>query len=212
MFDRSVLRGVLILSTVALCWPSAVAVAQSPASGAAVAAKADAFFVQGKHLMADGKYAEACTAFEQSYALDPKLSTRVNLADCRERNRQLATAWRMFSDVAGQLARAKGASASALRTVAQQRAKELAPRLSSLKFRIAPGQPQGFELRVNGTLASPADWERPITVDGGWWSLTAQAPGHSPWSVSFSLREEGDAKEVRVPALEPFPPQEDGGD
>ena len=46
--------------------------------------KADSLFKQGKKLMGEKKYAEACEAFEKSQALDPGIGTQLNIAKCYE--------------------------------------------------------------------------------------------------------------------------------
>src|SRR5262245_18826307 len=57
---------------------------------------AQASFDDGLRLLKTGRIAEACTAFETSQKLDPQVITLLNLADCREQNHQLATAWELF--------------------------------------------------------------------------------------------------------------------
>lgn len=57
------------------------------ASSLAVAddkSKADSLFKQGKKLMGEKKYSEACEAFEKSQALDPGIGTQLNIAKCFE--------------------------------------------------------------------------------------------------------------------------------
>lgn len=46
--------------------------------------KAEALFKQGKKLMGDKKYADACAAFEESYQLDPGIGAELNVAKCYE--------------------------------------------------------------------------------------------------------------------------------
>jgi tetratricopeptide (TPR) repeat protein len=46
--------------------------------------KADSLFKQGKKLMAEKRYAEACAAFEQSFKLDPGIGGELNIAKCYE--------------------------------------------------------------------------------------------------------------------------------
>src|SRR5215475_3725385 len=67
---------------------TAVAHAQSP--------EAEALFREGRKLMKRQSYAAACDKFEASERLEPAIGTELNLADCRQRNGQLASAWAMF--------------------------------------------------------------------------------------------------------------------
>jgi len=46
--------------------------------------KADQLFKQGKKLMGDKKYADACNAFEESFKLDPGIGAQMNVAKCYE--------------------------------------------------------------------------------------------------------------------------------
>jgi serine/threonine-protein kinase len=46
--------------------------------------KADALFKEGKKLMADKRYAEACPKLEQSMKLDPGIGTELNIGKCYE--------------------------------------------------------------------------------------------------------------------------------
>jgi hypothetical protein len=46
--------------------------------------KADALFKEGKKLMGEKRYADACEAFEKSYKLDPGIGAQLNIAKCYE--------------------------------------------------------------------------------------------------------------------------------
>src|SRR5690348_3697323 len=97
------------------------------------AAEAEQLFRDGKKLMNEGKYAEACTAFETSNRLDPSVATLLNLANCREKNEQLASAWSAFLE-AERLTRDTGSAA--LNNTAKDRAAKLEPRLSYLTVSV----------------------------------------------------------------------------
>lgn len=82
------------------------ALAAAPASAQPAQAQAEHLFREGKRLIAEGNIAAACDAFEGSYAKDPAVSTLLNLADCREKNQQYASAWGYFIE-AGRKTRGK---------------------------------------------------------------------------------------------------------
>lgn len=67
--------------------------------------RADQLFKKGKRLLAEKKYPEACTAFEDSDKTDPGIGAKLNVARCYEEWGKLATAWRWYTS-AEQLARA----------------------------------------------------------------------------------------------------------
>lgn len=60
--------------------------------------KADALFKQGKKLMGEKRYAEACEAFEKSYKLDPGLGAQLNIAKCYEDWGRLGTALTVYKE------------------------------------------------------------------------------------------------------------------
>lgn len=86
-------------------------------------ASAEQLFRDGKRLMTEGNIAAACEAFDGSYRTEPTISTLLNLADCRERNQQYASAWGHFL-AAARLARTDPSLAPMLET-AQRRATAL---------------------------------------------------------------------------------------
>ena len=58
--------------------------------------KADSWFKQGKKLMGEKKYSEACEAFEQSMKLDPGIGTELNIARCYEEWGKLGRALKSY--------------------------------------------------------------------------------------------------------------------
>ena len=76
----------------------AAILAARAASARPAGAQAEILFRQGKELLASGKTAEACAAFDASQKLDPTVSTLLNQASCHEKQGQLATAWGLFLD------------------------------------------------------------------------------------------------------------------
>src|SRR5262249_16693409 len=76
----------------------AITVGASPAR--AQSPEADVLFREGKKLLKDGQIAEACEKLDASERLQSTVGTLLNLADCRERNHQLATAWATFRKAA----------------------------------------------------------------------------------------------------------------
>lgn len=170
---------------------SASARAQSPA------AQAEVLFRQGRDLMTANKYAEACNAFEASEKLDPAVTTQLNLAECRVKNGQLATALAAFSD-AEKAARA--ADNQQLAQVAANHAAQLSARLSKLTLHVAKPTP-GLAITRDGAPVDPATWNVPLPIDGGTYKLAAHAPGHADWTTTITVKPEGDAQTVEVPAL-----------
>ncbi|HSR98645.1 MAG TPA: hypothetical protein VLM79_16425, partial [Kofleriaceae bacterium] len=100
--------------------------------------QAEAQFQRGKRLMAEGKIAEACAAFDDSQRLDPSPATVMNQAHCRERNGQLATARALFLEAARQTSAMRDAKWKKTHATATGLAAKLDPRLSTLRIDVPP--------------------------------------------------------------------------
>jgi hypothetical protein len=180
------------------------AVAQ-PAAGA----QAEVLFRQGKQLLEDGKIAEACAAFDASQKLDPAVTTTLNQANCREKNRQLATAWGLYLEVARRTRGVATAASQQMHEVASERAAQLEPRLSTLRIAIpVERRADGLEVLRDGEALDPATWNQALPIDGGTYRITARAPGRREWSGKVMVAVERDAKTIEIPELPPAEPDE----
>jgi hypothetical protein len=183
----------LVLVLVVLATASSSAFAQS------ASVQAQSLFDEGRKLLQAGKIAEACAAFESSQKLDPAVTTLLNLADCREQNHQLATAWGAFVE-ANRMARAS--NNAKLARVATNHAQKLEPRLSKITINIpADRQVPGLEILRDSEPVNPAVWNHAVPIDGGTYTITARAPGYAPWSATRTIKVESDAQAVGVPKL-----------
>jgi hypothetical protein len=166
--------------------------------------QAEALFRDGKQLMKEGKLAEACAAFEGSERAEHNVATVLSLADCREKNRQYASAWALFLQADSQT-RSDPARA-ALNTTAKRRAHGLESRLSYLTINV-PDESRIPDLVVtrDGAPVDPAEWNRSIPADGGSHVIAGKAPGHESWSTTVTLRPESDKQAVEVPRFKALP-------
>ncbi len=166
----------------------------------AASAQAEALFDDGKALMTQKKFAEACDKFESSQKLDPAITTLLNLGDCREKNGQLTTAWGLFTEVERQTRGDKGEAK--LASVAHVRAQKLAARLSKLTIQVASdAKLPGLEIKLDGEVVLPGTWGSALPLDGGHYKLAATAPNAKPWATELDLAIEHDAKVIDVPKL-----------
>jgi hypothetical protein len=165
-------------------------------------ARADALFRDGKELLAAGKTLEACAAFDASQKAAPSLSTKLHQANCREKAGQLATAWSLFSSVVRESAAASDDFSRQLQGIAAKREAALRPRLSTLTVAVMPPS-EGLEVRVNGVVLRSSDWNNAVPVDGGRYTITAQAPHREPWFSRIVVPAERGAESVLVPSLVP---------
>jgi hypothetical protein len=178
---------------------AALAAAPTIASAQSNSAQAERLFRDGKDLMTAKKYAEACEAFDASQKLDPLPTTLMNLADCREKNNQLATAWGLFLDVE-RLTRGGSKADKALSGAAKTRAEKLEPRLSYLIVNVPDeSRVDGLTITRNGDPVDPGTWNRALPVDGGEYVIEGKAPGHEPWATRVTVNIERDKQSVDVP-------------
>ncbi|KAB2910863.1 MAG: hypothetical protein F9K40_01805 [Kofleriaceae bacterium] len=176
----------------------------TPAHAQPASVQAEQLFRQGKKLMGEGKIAEACKAFEGSYRKDEAVSTLLNLADCREKNKQYASAWGYFLD-AERTTRGDASQATFNRT-ARERAKALEAKLSYLIINVpAESNIEGLAITRNGLPVDEAEWNTDIPVDGGDYVIEGKAPGYEAWSTKISVAESGDKESVNVPKFRQRP-------
>jgi hypothetical protein len=187
-----------VLVVVCAVGPSGLAAADvSPQD----AAQATLLFEQGHDAIEAGRIDEACTRFEKSLALDPLFGTKLNLADCRERQGRLAEAYRLFAEGADEAAAAgKDVRAKFART----RLDQLAGRVVKIKIQVTQPDAPGLALELttpDGTTALPHDkWSAIQIATPGAVSLAATAPHYKPEQTSRTGTAGGELVIV-VPAL-----------
>lgn len=162
-------------------------------------AAAQALFDQGKKLMAEGNYPDACPKLEESQRLDPGVGTLLNLADCYEQEGRTATAWSKFLEAASA---AKAAGQADRESGARERAARLASRISKIVINV-PGADRtpGIEIKRNGALVGSAQWGLAVPADQGVHTISASAPGRRPWETKVLLKGGGVTATVAVPDL-----------
>lgn len=186
---------------VALSFVLPVAVG-APARAQPAGAQAEILFQNAQTLMAQGKFAAACASFEASQKLEPAAVTVANLADCREKNGELASAWGLYLQVERELRTADDAASVRLRTVMRTRADALAPRLSKLEIRVAETSSfTGLEILRDNDRVEPGAWNVALPIDGGTYRISARGPERREWTTTIRIAKERDSQVVEVPAL-----------
>lgn len=128
-------------------------------------ARAAQLFVDGKKLMEDGKYADACPKLEESQRLDPGDGTLLRLAWCDEMLGKLATSWALFREG---LASAKKSNNDARIKFATEHLAAIEPKLSKVTIQVSPGAAvEGLEIRWDGKTLSKSEWNSEFPVDPG---------------------------------------------
>jgi hypothetical protein len=97
--------------------------------------RADQLFKKGKKLLAEKRYAEACTAFEDSDRLDPGIGAKLNVAKCYQEWGKLATAWRWYSDAEAMASTARDERAKRIHAIIV----ELDATVPRLTIKLPPG-------------------------------------------------------------------------
>jgi hypothetical protein len=136
------------------------------------------------------------------------VTTLLNLADCREKNGQFATAWGLFLDAERQTRSTTKPAERQLHDVAQRHASNLEPRVSKLEIDVPDASKlDGLEIKRGDQRIDVAMWGRALPIDGGTYTIIATAPGSQPWSTQLTIGTEGDSKKVEIPKLVAAPAQ-----
>lgn len=185
-----------------------VLLSSSAALAQPAGAQAETLFRQGRDLMAAGKLPEACSAFQESQRLEPAITTLINLAGCREKNGQIATAWGLFLDAERQTRDATKPADRQLHDVAKKRAAALEPKISKLEIDVPDASKlDHLEIKRGDDPVDAGAWNRALPVDGGTYTITANAQGFEKWSTQITIAAEKDNKKVEIPKLVALPPQ-----
>jgi hypothetical protein len=158
--------------------------------------QADRLFREGVALAQAGRYRDACPRFLESQRIDPGIGTEFDLADCYEHVGRLATAYKMFREVAG-IARASGKAER--EGLARKRVEALEPRVARLTI-TARGGTSGLVVRLDGDVLREADIGQALAVEAGEHKVEASAPGKEPWRSSAAVGAAAHAA-VDVPPL-----------
>ena len=168
-------------------------------------ATAEALFNEGKRLMGEKRYPEACPKFAASYQIDPGVGALLNLAVCYEANGQTATAWATYKDAASMATSAGQQDRAAL---ARTRAAQLEPLLSRLTVVVEKDTlVDGLEVRRDDAVVPMAGWSVAVPVDPGEHVVDARAPKRKPRSYRVQIASKAQST-IKIEPLEaePEPP------
>jgi hypothetical protein len=165
------------------------------------AATAHALFYEGRTLMQQNRFADACPKLEESMRLRPGLGTEFNLADCNEHLGKVTSAWAGFLAVA---AAAKAENQPEREKVARKRAQALDARLPKLVIEVS-ASPAFVEVKRDGIDIGSAAWGVAVPVDPGTHRVSATASGKGTWETTITASE-GKTVRVSVPRELPPPP------
>jgi hypothetical protein len=179
-------------------------VASAQTSGHADLAAAELLFQEGKRLLRQGDFGQACPKLVESFRLDSTTGTLLALARCHEEQGKWASAWAEYTKVVSRSTR-EGRSDRARE--AQKRASALEPRLSTLTIRLSQEMHDlaGLEIKRDGAVVGAGALGVALPVDGGDHVVEASAAGKKSWQARISVASSEDKQVIEVPQLEPSP-------
>ena len=151
--------------------------------------------MKGRDAVEQGNYQAACPTFAESYRLDAKVGTLLNLADCEEHVGQLAEALQHWQQ-ALQLAIATND-----RRIDEARARlaGLESRVPRLTIRLAPNVPASATITRDGVSLGRPSLGVPLSLNPGDHVVEVRAAGHEPRRYAVAVAE-GETKELNVSA------------
>lgn len=168
------------------------------ARASAASPAAEALFREGRKLMAKNQIDKACAKFAESQRVEASTGTLLNLATCHTKQGKTATAWVEFAEA---LATAKKENDALRVEYAEAQMAALEPKLS--KIIVSTAAPAGgLSITIDG---STVVLDSPLPFDPGSHTVTATAPGRTPFTIQVELAATAETKTVRIPelALEP---------
>ena len=158
---------------------------------------AEALFRAGREASVEGRHAQACMRFKESFRLEPVPGTLLNIAICEEELGRLASAWQGYQGVLDALP-----ASDERAELARSHLSKLEPRLPRLTLRLAPNAPPNTSIRRDRNVVGSASIGLALPLDPGRHDFAVVAPRHAERRFVVVLRE-GEHREL---VLEPGAP------
>lgn len=169
---------------------------QARAQPATTAVAAEELFREGRELIEQKRYVEACAKLEASQKLDSAVGTLFSLGECYAAQGRNASAWFGFRNAAA-LAAGRG---DHRRVGAQMKADALEPELAHLVIHLSD-RPEDVRVSVDGGPIGPAAMDSPLPVDPG--PHRVEAHGAQSYEVTVLVSTNGVTAQVVIPSLGP---------
>jgi hypothetical protein len=164
------------------------------------AAVARSLFTQGRKLLDQKNYPEACPKFEESQRLDPGIGTMFHLAVCYEGLGKTASAWSLYLEVARM---AKAQNQPEKEQAAKDRAAAIEPKLTQVTIVVPPeNRVPGLLIKRDTSPIGQGMWGTPVPMDGGTHTVDAGAPGFQKWATTFEVKPGAPPMTITIPKLE----------
>jgi tetratricopeptide (TPR) repeat protein len=202
MMARAYLR---ILRTFARCSFIVIALGSvSPVLAAEPSAgeqsSAEKLFAEGRKLMSEEKYEEACSKLEESQRLDPAGGTILNLALCHEAQGRYASA---LTELREALNAARKDGRRDRERMATEFLAAVEPKVSYLIFKLdaATGTP-GLVLQLDDAVIGRASWQNPVPIDPGTHEISISAAGKQSRNMTVIVGAIADYQAITIPVLD----------
>ena len=163
-------------------------------------ATAEALYLSGRKLVADGNWTEGCEKFRASLELNPAVTTLINIAKCSEHDGKLTQALveyrrasQLNQDTLGEERKRK------LEQVVKESITALEPRLARVQIVVA-NRPAGIEIKRDGLVLPMATIGEMIPLDPGEHVFVLSAPGFRQEERKVVLKE-GETQTVELPLV-----------
>ena len=188
-----------IVSLALLCSLLAASRASSAQPSAGKLAIAETLFREGRQLMAQGRFHDACPKLAESQRIDPQIGTLINLAACHDGEGKTASSWAEYNDAAVQAVRAGRADHE---SVARRKGAEVQARLSRVVL-IAARPIDGLVVTFDSARLGNGVLGTPLPIDPGPHAIKAEATGRVTWSSTIDVRPGPATQTVTLPDLAP---------
>ena len=198
------IRCSILASAIAVCVASSAAAQGS-------AAIAEGLFREGKKLLDEKRFSEACPKFEESARLDPSSGVELALGICYEGLGKTASAWGAYETA---ISLARRDNRKDRERAATERAAKLEPKLAHATLDVPADVAQlpGLQVKEDGVAIGSAAWKN-APIDPGSHTLEVTATGKKSWQTTFTIEGSATSKTIPVPPLEdePVVVQQQGG-
>ena len=165
--------------------------------------KADALFKQGKKLMADKRYADACEAFEKSYKLDPVIGTKLNVAKCYEDWGKIGRAFIAYQEAEKMAKDAKDPREPKIHEIVVG----LGPSVPRLTIKLPKDAPPDLEVKLDTKKVTT--FGEPLVIDPGPHTIEWKLGGSKQKKNKVVLVDRGGESEVSIDVPRPEASEDD---
>ena len=175
--------------------------------------KADVLFKQGKKLLGEKRYADACQAFEESNKLDPGIGVEANVALCYEEWGKLARAYRAYAK-AEEMAKGSGDTNRASKL--HERLAGIEPQVPKLTVKLPAGANAPQKMTLDGATLDATELGKPQLVDPGphlieyvtdsgkkHTVVPVERGGHAEYTLEIAVEKKPDHDKEDKPIVEP---------